>query len=119
MMELLIGFLLVFVVTAVATDPRVPAGSAAVAIGFALTACVLVAGPISGGAANPARALGPMIVAGKFPSLLSYVLGPILGGIAGALTYDKLVAPATPPESPTADTDTDSAPSPPSERQET
>jgi len=98
MVEVLIGFLLVFVVTAVATDPRVPAGSAALAIGFALTACVLVAGPVSGGAANPVRALGPMIIAGKFPAVLSYVLGPILGGIAGALVYDKIIARATAPE---------------------
>ena len=118
LVEVLIGFLLVFVVTAVATDPRVPAGSAALAIGFALTACVLVAGPVSGGAANPVRALGPMIVAGTFPSVLSYVLGPILGGIAGALVYDKVIAPATTPESPTADTDADQAPSPANERQE-
>jgi glycerol uptake facilitator-like aquaporin len=93
----------------VATDPRVPAGSAALAIGFALAACVLVAGPVSGGAANPVRALGPMIIAGQFPAVLSYVFGPILGGIAGALVYDKVIAPATTPESPTADTDTDRA----------
>jgi glycerol uptake facilitator-like aquaporin len=118
MIEVLIGFLLVFVVTAVATDPRVPAGSAALAIGFALTACVLVAGPVSGGAANPVRALGPMIIAGKFPSVLSYVLGPILGGIAGAVVYDKVIAPATTPESPSADTDTDTDNSPPNERQD-
>lgn len=98
MVEVLIGFLLVFVVTAVTTDPRVPAGSAALAIGFALSACVLVAGPVSGGAANPVRALGPMIIAGKFPAVLSYVLGPILGGIAGALVYDKIIARATAPE---------------------
>jgi len=118
MIEVLIGFLLVFVVTAMATDPRVPAGSAALAIGFALAACVLVAGPVSGGAANPVRALGPMIIAGRFPSVLSYVLGPILGGIAGALVYDKIIAPANTPESPTADTDTDTAPGPPNERQD-
>jgi len=118
MIEVLIGLLLVFVVTAVATDPRVPAGSAALAIGFALTACVLVAGPVSGGAANPVRALGPTIIAGKFPSVLSYVLGPILGGIAGAVVYDKVIAPATTPESPSADTDTDTDNSPPNERQD-
>lgn len=88
------------------------------AIGFALTACVLVAGPVSGGAANPVRALGPMIIAGKFPSVLSYVLGPILGGIAGAVVYDKVIAPATTPESPSADTDTDTDNSPPNERQD-
>lgn len=107
LIEVLIGFLLVLVVTAMATDPRAPAGSAAIAIGFALAACVLVAGPVSGGAANPARALGPMIVALKFPSVVSYVLGPILGGIVGALVYDKIIAPATTPEGPTADTNTD------------
>lgn len=117
MMEVLIGFLLVFVVTALATDPRVPAGSAALAIGFALAACVLVAGPVSGGAANPVRALGPMIIAGRFPSVLAYVLGPIVGGIAGAVVYDKVIAPATTPESPSADTDTDEAPSPANERE--
>lgn len=118
LMEVVIGFLLVFVVTAVATDPRVPAGSAALAIGFALTACVLVAGPVSGGAANPVRALGPMIIAGRFPAVLAYVLGPVLGGIAGALVYDKVIAPAEAPESPTADTDTDTTSSPSNERQD-
>ncbi len=116
LIEVLIGFLLVFVVTAMATDPRVPAGSAALAIGFALAACVLVAGPVSGGAANPARALGPMLVTLKFPSVLCYVLGPIIGGIAGALVYDKLIAPATTPESPSADTNTDPSTTP-NERQ--
>jgi MIP family channel proteins len=98
LLEMLIGFLLVFVVTAVTTDPRVPAGSAAIAIGFALTACVLVAGPVSGGAANPARALGPMLVSLDFPSVLSYVLGPIVGGILGALVYDRVIAPTEAPE---------------------
>lgn len=38
------------------------------------------------------------LVAGKFPAVLSYVLGPILGGIAGALVYDKVIARATAPE---------------------
>lgn len=98
LVEVLIGFLLVFVVVAVTTDPRVPAGSAALAIGFALAACVLVAGPVSGGAANPVRALGPMVVALEFPSVLSYVLGPVLGGILGAFTYARVVGPVTTPE---------------------
>jgi len=98
LLEVLIGFLLVFVVTAMATDPRVPAASAAIGIGFALAACVLVAGPVSGGAANPARALGPMLVSLTFPSVLSYVLGPIVGGVLGAFVYDRVIAPAEVPE---------------------
>lgn len=67
LMEAIIGFLLVFVVVAVTTDERVPAGIGAIAIGFALACGVLVAGPVSGGAANPARALGPMLVTLSFP----------------------------------------------------
>lgn len=107
LIEMLIGFLLVFVVVAMATDPRVPAGSAAIAIGFALAACVLVAGPVSGGAANPARALGPMFVTLEFPSVLSYVLGPIIGGVLGAFVYDRVIGPATVPESEVSDISTD------------
>lgn len=98
LMEILIGFLLVFVIVAVTTDPRVTQVPAAVCIGFALAACVLVAGPVSGGAANPARALGPMIVALEFPSLLSYVVGPIVGGVLAAVFYDKLIGPTTAPD---------------------
>lgn len=67
LVEALIAFILVFTVISTATDPRVPAGTASVAIGFALAAGVLLGGPVSGGAGNPARALGPMIVAGTFP----------------------------------------------------
>ena len=38
---------------------------AGIAVGFTLAVCVLVAGPISGGAISPVRALGPMIVANR------------------------------------------------------
>ena len=70
LIEAIVTFFLVMVVIAVTTDRRVPAPVAAPAIGFALGMAVLIAGPISGGAVNPARALGPMIVAWKFDSVL-------------------------------------------------
>ena len=98
LMEVIIGFLLVFVVVAVTTDDRVPTGIAAIAIGFALACGVLVAGPVSGGAANPARALGPMLVTLSFPAVLAYVLGPIIGGVLGALAYDRIIRPSSTPE---------------------
>jgi glycerol uptake facilitator-like aquaporin len=72
--------------------------AAAVSIGFALAACVLVAGPVSGGAGNPARALGPMIVSLKFYAVLAYIFGPIVGGVLGAVVYDKFIAAATAPD---------------------
>lgn len=96
LIEVVIGFILVFVVVATTTD-RVPAAAAPLAIGFALAAGVLIAGPISGGAANPARALGPMIVALDFPSFFAYVAGPLIGGIIGALAYAKIFNSTSPP----------------------
>jgi MIP family channel proteins len=62
--EILITFILVFVVMAVATDQRAPAAIAPIAVGFSLAVGVFIAGPVTGGSVNPARSLGPMIVAG-------------------------------------------------------
>lgn len=94
--EALIAFMLVLTVIATATDPRVPAGTAAVAIGFALAAGVLLGGPVSGGAGNPARALGPMIVTEEFPVWFFYTVGPLLGGVLAALLY-RVIHGASPP----------------------
>ena len=84
LVEALIAFILVFTVVSTTTDPRVPAGTASVAIGFSLAAGVLLGGPVSGGAGNPARALGPMIVADTFPIWLFYTVGPLLGAALAA-----------------------------------
>ena len=87
LVEALIAFMLVLTVIATATDPRVPAGTAAVSIGFALAAGVLLGGPVSGGAGNPARALAPMIVTGLYPVWSCYTAGPLIGGVLAALLY--------------------------------
>lgn len=97
LVEALIAFILVFTVISTTTDPRVPAGTAAVAIGFSLAAGVLLGGPISGGAGNPARALGPMIVAGTFPVWVFYTIGPLLGAVAAAGAF-RFVGLASPPD---------------------
>jgi MIP family channel proteins len=90
--EILITFILVFVVMAVATDDRAPAAIAPIAVGFALAVGVFIAGPVTGGSVNPARSLGPMLVAGDLTSVWLYILGPIIGGILGALLYDRTMA---------------------------
>jgi MIP family channel proteins len=92
LVEILITFILVFVVMAVATDDRAPAAIAPIAVGFALAVGVFIAGPVTGGSVNPARSLGPMIVAGDLTSVWLYVLGPIIGGVLGALLYDRFMA---------------------------
>lgn len=92
LMEFLITFILVLTIVAVATDKRVPAPVAAPAIGFALGVAVLIGGPVSGGAVNPARALGPMIVAGDLTGFWIYLLAPTIGGILAAVLYDRYLA---------------------------
>jgi glycerol uptake facilitator-like aquaporin len=56
LVEALITFILVFVVISVATDERAPAAIAPIAVGFALAVGVFIAGPVTGGVVNPARA---------------------------------------------------------------
>jgi aquaporin Z/aquaporin NIP len=90
--EVLVTFILVFVVISVATDDRAPAGVAPVAVGFALACGVLIAGPITGGSLNPARTLGPMIVAGRFDALWVYILAPIVGAVIAAFVYDRFAS---------------------------
>lgn len=99
LVEALIAFMLVFTVIATATDRRVTPGTAAVAIGFALSAGVLLGGPVSGGAGNPARALGPMIVAGTFPTWFFYTVGPLVGGVVAALAFRFVGMANTPKQS--------------------
>jgi aquaporin Z/aquaporin NIP len=90
--EILITFILVFVVISVATDERAPAGVAPLAVGFALACGVLIAGPITGGSLNPVRTLGPMIVAGQFTAVWVYIVGPIVGAVLAALAYDRFAS---------------------------
>lgn len=92
LLEILITFILVFVVVAVATDSRAPAAIAPIAVGFALAVGVFIAGPVTGGAVNPVRALGPMLVAGDLTSVWLYILGPIIGGVLAAFLYEKTMA---------------------------
>jgi aquaporin Z/aquaporin NIP len=90
--EILVTFILVFVIISVATDERAPAGVAPLAVGFALACGVLIAGPITGGSLNPARTLGPMIVAGQFTAVWVYIVGPVIGGVLAALAYDRFAS---------------------------
>lgn len=85
--EVILTFLLLFVITAVATDTRAVGQSAAIAIGGTVALAIMLGGPISGASMNPARSLGPAIVSGEVGSLWLYILAPAIGGVLGALTY--------------------------------
>ena len=85
--EALLTFVLVTAVYGTAVDARAPR-IGGLGIGLAVLADVLVGGPLTGAAMNPARALGPMIFVSPFPSYwYIYVLGPALGAVAAGLVY--------------------------------
>ena len=91
LIELIITFFLMFSVYAVLYTNNVPTGASGLLIGMTLTADILIAGPLTGAAANPARALGPAIVSGSFGSLWIYWVGPIVGALLAGFVYEYLL----------------------------
>ena len=85
--EFILSFLLMFVIISVATDSRAQGEMAGLAIGITVCLCALVGGPLTGASMNPARSLGPGLIAKNFISLWPYLTVPFLGTTAGALTY--------------------------------
>jgi glycerol uptake facilitator protein len=89
--------ILVFTVFGSAVDGRAPAGFAGIIIGFIVYGIIILVGPITGAALNPARQIGPLLVEGltgytKFSDHLSqigvYIIGPVVGGLVGAFLYE-------------------------------
>ena len=93
LIELVATAIFVFVMIAVATDDRTPAAAVGIAIGFALTAVLMLAGPVTGGSVNPARSLAPALVSGTFDDLWVFLTAPFIGGAIGALLYEFLRGP--------------------------
>ncbi len=91
-METLLTFFLMLVIMAVATDDRAEGRAAALAIGATVGLEALFAGPVSGASMNPARSLGPALVAGVWTSQWVYLIAPALGAVAAALLYEWLRA---------------------------
>lgn len=89
--ELIITFFLMFSVYAVLYTDKVPAGASGLLIGMTLAADILIAGPLTGGAANPARALGPAIASGHYDSLWVYWVGPIIGALLAGFVYQYIL----------------------------
>lgn len=84
--EIILTFFLVFVIYGTAVDARAPK-CGGLFIGLAVTLGILMGGPISGAAMNPARYFGPALLAGNLQYCWLYWLGPICGGILAAVIY--------------------------------
>ena len=68
------------------------------AIGAALATAIFISGPLSGGGVNPARAIGPMVVAGDFTDWWVYLVAPAAGGILAASIYVGVIRLGTAPQ---------------------
>ena len=84
-------FFLLFAIVGVAVNPKGDKTWAALVIGLTLALGVLLFGGLTGASLNPARGFGPALVSGEFDGfgkfLLVYVVAPILGALAAAVTY--------------------------------
>ncbi|CAN1283445.1 Aquaporin NIP1-2 [Linum perenne] len=86
--EFIITFYLMFVISGVATDNRAIGELAGLAVGSTVLLNVMFAGPISGASMNPARSLGPAIVSNQYKGIWIYMVAPTLGAQGGAWVYN-------------------------------
>lgn len=88
--EAVLTFFLAFVVYGTAIDQRAPKVGG-LFIGLTVTLDILVGGPITGAAMNPARHLGPALLGGGLNNLWLYWVGPMIGGALAGLVYHKVL----------------------------
>lgn len=61
------------------------------AMGMIVFVCMMTLGEVSGGAFNPARALGPAIMAGQVSDIqVNQLFGSMIGGILGSIFYRSI-----------------------------
>ena len=85
--EFFLSFLLMWVICGTAYHHKSLTKFDGLAIGATVGIEVLLMGSYAGAAMNPARAFGPYLAYGDFTYFWIYVLGPITGMLAGAITY--------------------------------
>jgi len=89
-LEILITFFLMFVVSAVSTDTKAIGELAGLAVGTTIAMNVIIAGPISGASMNPARTIGSAVAGNKYTSIWIYMVAPVIGAVMGALCYNMI-----------------------------
>jgi MIP family channel proteins len=93
--EIILTFFLVSAVFGTCVHPDAPKVGG-FGIGLVLVFDIIVGGPLTGGAMNPARAFGPALVAGQWVGQIVYWIGPLVGGILAGLVWQYLLLPRGP-----------------------
>jgi len=84
--EVVLTVILLTAVFGTAIDPRGPKVGG-LAIGFAVAANILMGGPLTGAAMNPARWFAPAAVTGVWDNSFVWIIGPLIGAAIAALAY--------------------------------
>jgi aquaporin Z len=92
--EAVLTMVLILAVIGTAVDPRAPR-IGGLAIGLAVAADILVGGPLTGAAMNPARWFGPAVAAGAYADWYVWWIGPAIGAAVAALIYRTTLAEAS------------------------
>jgi MIP family channel proteins len=90
--EALLTFFLVSAVFGTAVSPQAPK-IGGFGIGLAIFVCALTGGGLTGAAMNPARALGPAVVAWEWHGQAIYWIGPLLGAVAAGGLWKFVLLP--------------------------
>jgi MIP family channel proteins len=93
LIEAVLTFLLMSAIMGTAVDGRAPAGIAGFGIGLTVFAAILMGGPLTDAALNPARWFGVWVFGDMANNidLIIYTVGPILGALLGILLWDKMM----------------------------
>jgi MIP family channel proteins len=86
-------FCLVLVILAAVYSKKSVKDWAPLAIGTTLGFIVMVGGPLTGGAFNPARWFGPALVGNDWGGTWPYLAGPIVGALLAAAVYKFVLEP--------------------------
>ncbi len=89
--EAILSVILVLTVLGTAVDPRAPRVGG-LFIGLVVGVDILMAGPLTGAAMNPARWIAPAVVSQTFDNGWVWIVGPLVGGLIAGLLY-RLFAP--------------------------
>jgi len=87
--EAVLTALLTYAVLLTVVDGRAPK-MGGLFIGFAVIADIMIGGPLTGAAMNPARWFGPALAFGDLSGAVVYIVGPLTGAAAAALSVRYL-----------------------------
>ncbi|XP_022741258.1 aquaporin NIP2-1-like [Durio zibethinus] len=89
-MEIVVTFSMMFIASAVTIDTEAVGELAGIAVGSAVCISSILVGPISGGSMNPARTIGPALASAQYKGIWVYVVGPVIGTLTGAWSYNLI-----------------------------